>query len=77
MDDSTVMDFDIDNMGRENWQLEAQRLKVAIKPVVHSAGKLIAKSRVEIPGMDHAKGVYQQSMADKIKVWFYSTRLRA
>ncbi len=77
MDDSTVMDFDIDNMGRENWQLEAQRLKVAIKPVVHTAGKLIAKSRVEIPGMDHAKGVYQQSMADKLKVWFYSTRLRA
>jgi hypothetical protein len=72
MDDSTIMDFDIENMGKDNWHLEARRLKIAIEPVVKKAGQLIAKSRVEIPGMENAKGVYQQSFKAKLKTWYKS-----
>jgi len=71
-DDSTIMDFDIDNMGRENWQLEAQRLKVAIRPVIKKASDLIKNSRIEIPGMESAKGVYQASLLNKIKLFYKS-----
>ena len=71
-DDSTIMDFDFKNMGKHNWQMEAQRLKIAIKPVVEKAGKLIAKSRLEIPGMESAKGVYQTSLLNKLKVFYKS-----
>lgn len=72
-DHSTIMDFDIENMGKDNWQLEAERLKVAIKPVIVKAGQLIAKSRVEIPGMENAKGVYQKSLKNKL-VTFYKSK---
>ena len=71
-DDSTIMDFDIDNMGRDNWQLEAQRLKIAIRPVIKKASDLIAKSRIEIPGMESAKGVYQATLLNKIKMFYKS-----
>lgn len=71
-DDSTIMDFDIDNMGRDNWQLEAQRLKIAIRPVIQKASNLIKNSRIEIPGMESAKGVYQASLLNKIKVFYKS-----
>ena len=66
------MDFDIENMGRENWQLEAQRLKVAIRPVIKKASDLIKNSRIEIPGMESAKGVYQASLLNKIKLFYKS-----
>jgi hypothetical protein len=71
-DHSTIMDFDIENMGKDNWQMEAERLKIAIKPVIEKAGKLIDQSRVEIPELASAKGVYQQSMLDKLKVFYKS-----
>ena len=71
-DDSTIMDFDIENMGKDNWQLEAQRLKIAIRPVISKGSQLIAKSRVEIPGMEKAKGVYQASLLNRIKVFYKS-----
>jgi len=71
-DDSTIMDFDIDNMGGENWQLEAQRLKVAIRPVIKKASDLIKNSRIEIPGLESAKGVYQASLLNKIKLFYKS-----
>ncbi len=72
MDDSTIMDFDLDNMGKENWHLEARRLKIAIRPVIAKAGQLIAKSRVEIPNLENAKGVYQQRLTAKLRVWYKS-----
>jgi len=71
-DDSTIMDFDIENMGKSNWQMEARRLKIAIRPVVTKATKLIAKSRLEIPGMESAKGVYQSSLTNKLKMFYKS-----
>lgn len=72
-DHSTIMNFDINNMGRENWRQEAERLKYAIQPVLSKAAELIAKSRIEIKGMDHAKGVYQSSFLQKIQL-FYKSR---
>ena len=71
-DHSTIMDFDFANMGKANWQQEAQRLKYAIKPVIQQAGVLIDKSRVEIKGMEEAKGVYQRSLWNVIKLKYKS-----
>jgi hypothetical protein len=71
-DDSTIMDFDFENMGKANWQQEALRLKYAIKPVIQQAGVLIDKSRVEIKGMSEAKGVYQRTLWNVIKLKYKS-----
>jgi hypothetical protein len=71
-DHSTIMDFDFANMGKANWQQEAQRLKYAITPVIKQAGVLIDKSRVEIKGMEEAKGVYQRSLWNVINLKYKS-----
>jgi hypothetical protein len=71
-DHSTIMDFDFANMGKANWQQEAERLKYAIKPVIKQAGVLIDASRVEIKGMEEAKGVYQRSLWNVIKLKYKS-----
>jgi hypothetical protein len=71
-DQSTIMDFDFANMGKANWQQEAQRLKYAIAPVIKQAGVLIDKSRVEIKGMEDAKGVYQRSLWNVINLKYKS-----
>ena len=71
-DHSTIMNFEIANMGRDNWQQEAERLKYAIKPVLVKAADLIDKSRIGIKGMDNAKGVYQSSLLQKIQLFYKS-----
>lgn len=71
-DHSTIMDFDFANMGKANWQQEAQRLRYAIGPVIKQAGVLIDKSRVEIKGMEEAKGVYQRSLWNVINLKYKS-----
>ena len=71
-DDSTIMDFNFENMGKANWEQEARRLKYAISPVIKQAAALIDKSRVEIKGMEMAKGVYQRSLFDSIYVYYKS-----
>lgn len=71
-DHSTIMNFDVANMGRENWQQEAERLKYAVKPVIEKARELIAASRIELQGMDNAKGVYQSTLMQKIEMYFKS-----
>lgn len=71
-DQSTIMDFDFENMGKANWQQEAMRLKYAIQPVIKQAGVLIDKSRVEIKGMAEAKGVYQRSLWNVINLKYKS-----
>jgi hypothetical protein len=71
-DQSTIMDFDFENMGKANWQQEAMRLKYAIQPVIKQAGVLIDKSRVEIKGMAEAKGVYQRSLWNIIQLKYKS-----
>ncbi|MEQ1763118.1 MAG: hypothetical protein ABL984_08240 [Pyrinomonadaceae bacterium] len=71
-DHSTIMNFEIANMGRDNWRQEAERLKYAIKPVLAKAAELISKSRIEIKGMEQAKGVYQSSLLQKIQLAYKS-----
>jgi hypothetical protein len=71
-DHSTIMNFEIANMGRENWKQEAERLRYAIQPVLAKASQLIAASRIEIRGMDTAKGVYQSSLLQKVKLLYKS-----
>ncbi len=65
-DHSTIMNFNIENMGRDNWQQEAERLRWALQPVLAKANALIAGSRIELPGMDIAKGVYQSTFLQKM-----------
>lgn len=71
-DHSTVMNFEIDNMGRANWQQEAERLRYAIRPVIEKATDLIDKSRIKIDGMEMAKGVYKSTLLQKLDVFYRS-----
>lgn len=71
-DHSTIMDFDFENMGKENWQQEAERLQYAITPVIKKSSQLIQQSRVEILGMESAKGVYRKSIKNTIKTYYKS-----
>ncbi len=71
-DHSTVMNFEIDNMGRANWQQEAERLKYAIRPVIEKGTELIAKSRIKVDGMEMAKGVYKSTVLQKIETYYRS-----
>ena len=71
-DHSTIMNFEIENMGRANWQQEAERLKYAIKPVIEKATELIDKSRIKMDGMEMAKGVYKSTLLQKIELFYKS-----
>jgi hypothetical protein len=71
-DHSTIMNFEIENMGRANWQQEAERLKYAIKPVIEKGTELIEKSRIKIDGMEMAKGVYKSTVINKIELFYKS-----
>ena len=46
---------------------EAQRLTRAIKPVIKKAGELIDNSSIVIEGMENYKGVYQNTLFEKVK----------
>jgi len=71
-DQSTIMDFDFANMGGENWQQEALRLRYTIQPVIEKAKKLIATSLIELQGMHGAKGIYESTFVDKVKLKYKS-----
>jgi hypothetical protein len=71
-DHSTIMNFEIDNMGRANWQQEAERLKYAINPVIAKATELINKSRFKIDGLEMAKGVYKSTVLQTIETYYRS-----
>ena len=71
-DHSTIMNFEIANIGKDNWRQEAERLKYAIEPVIKKAAELIEMSRMEIPGMEAAKGVYQSTLLQMINLYYKS-----
>jgi hypothetical protein len=71
-DHSTIMDFDFANMGKENWQQEALRLKYAINPVIKQADKYIQSARIEINGFKNAKGVYHSTLMQMIRLKYKS-----
>jgi hypothetical protein len=74
-DHSTIMDFDLENMGKGNWQQEAERLKYAITPVIKQAQTLILASRIELPGYAEAKGIHQASRTKKITLYFRNKKV--
>ena len=71
-DHSTIMDFNFEIMGKDNWQQEALRLKYAIAPVIKQAQKLIGSSRIEINDFTNAKGVYKSTLLDMIRLKYAS-----
>ena len=64
--DFTIMNFDVANMGRQNWMQEVLRLKNALEPVKKKAISLIEASSIIVEGMEKMQGVYQESMWHKI-----------
>ncbi len=71
-DHSIIMNFNMNNMGRDGWQNEALRLRNALDAVLEKSAELIGKSRIEIPDMADAKGIYQSTLLDKVKMYFNS-----
>jgi hypothetical protein len=61
LDHGAIVNFQNEIMGKENWQLEVERLRYAIQPVLVQARSLIAKSRLEIAGFETMKGVSEQT----------------
>ncbi len=64
--DFTIMNFDVANMGKQNWMQEILRLKNALEPVKKKAASLIGSSTIIVEGMENMQGVYQESMWHKI-----------
>ena len=64
--DFTIMNFDVANMGKQNWMQEVVRLKNALEPVKKKALSFIEKSSIIVEGMEKMQGVYQESMWHKI-----------
>lgn len=64
--DFTIMNFDVANMGKQNWMQEVLRLKHALEPVKKKAVSLIGSSTIIVEGMEKMQGVYQESMWHKI-----------
>lgn len=64
--DFTLMNFDVANMGKQNWMQEILRLKYALEPVKAKAASLIGSSSIIVEGMERMQGVYQESMWHKV-----------
>ena len=64
--DFTIMNFDVSNMGKQNWAQEVLRLKLALEPIKQKAGFLVANSSIVIEGMANAQGIYQETLWRKI-----------
>lgn len=64
--DFTIMNFDVANMGKQNWMQEVLRLKNALEPVKKKALSLIGSSSIIVEGMEKMQGIYQESMWHKI-----------
>ncbi len=64
--DFTIMNFDVANMGKQNWTQEVLRLKHALEPVKKKALSFIGSSSIIVEGMENTQGVYQESMWHKV-----------
>ncbi len=64
--DFTLMNFDIANMGKQNWAQEILRLKLALEPVKKKAVELINNSSIVIEGWANVQGLHQEKMWRKI-----------
>lgn len=64
--DFTLMNFDVANMGKQNWAQEILRLKLALEPVKKKAVELINNSSIVIEGWANVQGLHQEKMWRKI-----------
>lgn len=64
--DFTIMNFDVHNMGKQNWTQEILRLKLALEPVKKKARSLISSSSIIVEGMENMQGIYEESMWHKV-----------
>jgi hypothetical protein len=64
-DDSTIINFAVGDYGTENWMFDVEQLVGKIRPAQEKARTYLRVSRLEIPGMAHAKGVVEQNYSVK------------
>ena len=64
-DHSTIINFAVADYGTPHWTFDVERLVGKIQPVLDKARVFIGVSRLEIPGMDRAKGVVEQNYSVK------------
>jgi hypothetical protein len=64
-DHSTIINFAVGEYGTPNWTFDAEKLVGKIQPALEKARTYIRVSRLEIPGMAHAKGVVEQNYSVK------------
>ena len=64
-DHSTIINFAVGDYGTDNWTFDAEKLVAKIGPALEKSRHYIRVSRLEIPGMEHAKGVVEQNYSVK------------
>jgi hypothetical protein len=64
-DHSTIINFAVGEYGTANWMFDVEKLVEKIQPALEKARTYIRVSRLEIPGMAHAKGVVEQNYSVK------------
>ncbi len=78
-DHSTIINFAVGDYGTPNFVFDVERLVQKIEPVLDRARTFIHDSRLEIPGMDKAKGIakekgtldkVKEAVVDRLETWF-------
>lgn len=64
-DHSTIINFSVGDYGTTGWMFDVERLVAKIGPVLDKARVFINVSRLEIPGMAHAKGIVEANYSVK------------
>lgn len=78
-DHSTIINFAVGDYGTPNFVFDVEQLVKKIEPVLERARSFIQDSRLEIPGMDKAKGIatekgtiekVKDKVVDRLESWF-------
>ena len=64
-DHSTIINFAVGEYGTPNWMFDVEKLVGKIGPALEKSRHYIRVSRLEIPGMEHAKGVVEENYSVK------------
>jgi hypothetical protein len=64
-DHSTIINFAVGDYGSPNFVFDVEQLIKKIDPVLSKARTYIKSSRLEIPGMEHAKGIAEKNYSVK------------
>ena len=78
-DHSTIINFAVGDYGTPNFVFDVEQLVKKIEPVLERSRSFIQDSRLEIPGMDKAKGIatekgnfekVKDKVVDRLESWF-------